>query len=159
MKFSEFFAAVKHEGLEVEFDHPYKIEPVRLDNEAMFHLPLIAITVLMLAKGRSKPRVDILGQLVGECFEQTFSGFRGSAQHLGWSAALRLRTVQALTFLEASGLVVVKADNKSVVATEDGQRVIQAALRASSDLSVALYNLDRSYRNIRIERQLRLVLT
>src|SRR5688572_23353906 len=143
MKFSEFFEAIKDEGLEVQFDHSAKIEPVRLNNEAMFHLPLIAITVLMLSKGRSKPKVDILGQLIGECFEQTFSGFRGSAQHLGWSAALRLRTVQALTFLEASGLVVVRSGDKSVVATEEGQRVIQVALRDSSDLAIALYGLDR----------------
>jgi hypothetical protein len=158
MKFAEFFETVKSKGVEVAFDHSGALEPARLNNEAMFHLPLIAITVLMLAKGRSKPKVDALGQLVGECFEHTLSGFRGSAQHLGWSAALRLRTVQALTFLEASGLVIVRSNDNTVVATDEGQNVIGAALRQNGDLAITLYGIDRSYRNLRAERQLRMEL-
>lgn len=156
MDFDDFFDAVETEGLELTFATSEPLPPLRLSNEAMFHLPLIAITILMIAKGRSKPKVDSIGQLVGECFEGNFSGFRGSAQHLGWSAALRLRTVQALTFLETAGLVDVKGADKSIAATAQGQRVIATALRQEGDLAFNLYSMERSYRNIRSERQLRM---
>ena len=156
MDFDEFFDAVEKEGLELAFSTSEPLPPLQLSNEAMFHLPLISITILMLSKGRSKPKVDSIGQLVGECFEDNFAGFRGSAQHLGWSAALRLRTVQALTFLEAAALIVVKEADRSISATPLGALVVGDALRRGGDLAFNLYSMERSYRNIRSERQLRM---
>lgn len=156
MDFDDFFDAIERDGLELSFSNTEPVPPARLSNEAMFHLPLIAITILMICKGRSKPKVDSIGQLIGECFEETFAGFRGSAQHLGWSAALRLRTVQALTFLEAAGLVSVRAGDRAIAATAEGQRVVGVALKQDGDLAYNLYRMDRSYRNIRNERQMRI---
>lgn len=156
MRFTEFFERVESEGLEIQFDRDTAAKPIRLSNEALFHLPLIAITVLMISRGRHKPRVDELGQLVGECFERTFSGFRGSAQHLGWSAALRVRTVQALAFLEETGLVVVDEFRVLVSITPAGKRVLSRALSAAGDLAHNLVLVERSYRNIRSDRQFKL---
>lgn len=156
MKFSEFFERVESEGLEVHFDHEDAAKPVRLSNEALFHLPLIAITVLMISKGKHKPSVEELGQLVGDCFERTFSGFRGSAQHLGWSASLRVRTVQALAFLEEAGLVAVDNYKSLVSITPTGRKVLNRALGAAGDLAHNLVLVERSYRNIRSGQQFKL---
>ncbi|MBD7921879.1 MULTISPECIES: hypothetical protein [Xanthomonas] len=156
MKFADFFNQIRASEIEIEFDYAYESPPPRLSNEAMFHLPLIAITILMIAKGHVKPAVDEIGQLVGDCYEQTFPGFRGSAQHLGWSASLRVRTVQALAFLEHARLVEVDAANKKISATPIGRTVIDHAISAGGDLASNLIVVERSYRNIRIERQLRL---
>jgi hypothetical protein len=143
--------------VELAFEGTPESQPARLSNEAMFHLPLIAITILMMSKGHSKPRVDEIGQLVGDCFERTFSGFRGSAQHLGWSASLRVRTVQALAFLEQAGLVEIGAPAKKISATTLGRSVIDFALAIKGDLAYNLVMAGRTYRNIRSERQLLLV--
>ncbi|WP_431635287.1 hypothetical protein ACQVBX_15855 [Dyella sp. KULCS107] len=159
MNFLEFFSEIKRTEVEITFDSRHLSPPARLSNEAMFHLPLIAITVLMIAKGRVKPAVDEIGQLIGECFEQTFPGFRGSAQHLGWSASLRVRTVQALTFLEQAGLVEVDGLNKKISATKAGRSVIDRAVAIGGELAANLIAMERSYRNIRISRQLRLGLS
>lgn len=156
MNFLEFFSEVERTEVEVTFDFTHMSPPARLSNEAMFHLPLIAITVLMIAKGRVKPAVDEIGQLIGECFEQTFPGFRGSAQHLGWSASLRVRTVQALTFLEQAGLVEIDEPSKKISATNVGRSVIERAIAIGGELASNLIVMERSYRNIRIDRQLRL---
>lgn len=156
MNFSEFFERVRAEGLEVEFDHRAPATAARLSNEALFHLPLIAITVLMIAKGHIKPSVEELGQLVGDCFERTFSGFRGSAQHLGWSASLRVRTVQALAFLEQAELVEIQSPDAKVVATTLGRKVLGRALDAGGDLAHNLILVERSYRNVKVDRQLSL---
>lgn len=155
MNFSDFFWEVKERNVEIDFDQSQAPSSPRLANEAMFHLPLIAITVLVISKGQIKPTVSELGQLVGECFESAFTGFKGSAQHLGWSATLRVRTVQALTFLEAADLAAVDPGTGKISATAAGREVIQRALMAGDDLASSLVAIERSYRNIRVDRQLR----
>jgi hypothetical protein len=83
MNFESFFEEVCSKNVQLVLDNPFRAPTARLSNEALFHLPLLAITVLLLAKTKRKPRIDELGQLVGECFERTFVGFQGSSQHLG----------------------------------------------------------------------------
>ena len=156
MKAAEFFERIRMEGIEIDFDYRSEAPPARLSNEAMFHLPLIAIAILMMAKGQVKPSVDGIGQLVGDCYEQSFPGFRGSAQHLGWSAALRVRTVQALTFLEQACLVEIESVTKKIEVTSLGRAVVDRAISLGGDLASNLVLVERSYRNIRAERQLRL---
>lgn len=153
MTFDEFFAEVRERNIEVEFKAPAPLMHEALSNEALFHLPLLAMTILMIATSRSRPRVEHLSQLVGECFERTFVGFQGSAQILGWSASLRVRTVQALTFLESTGLVNVSDAGKAIAATELGRSVIAKARKGGTELGYTLSVVARAYRNINAEKQ------
>ncbi len=158
MNYDSFFREIKESGLELSFDNRHGAPPARLSNEALFHLPLIAITVLVLSKGKRKPRINQIGQLVGECFERVFSGFKGSSQHVGWSANLRMRTVRAITFLEMAKLIVI--DEGRASATESGKCVVNKILDdEESDLTFTLYTIERAYRDISTERQLSLSLT
>jgi hypothetical protein len=154
MNYGEFFDQIQRSGIEVQFDNPKGSAAAKLSNEALFHLPLLAITVLLLAKTQRKPKIDAIGQLVGECFERTFPDFKGSSQHLGWSANLRVRTVRALMFLESAALVSVSGADRRIAATPLGRDVIEAAMRSDSDLSNALRAVERSYRDISVERQI-----
>jgi len=154
MDYDGFFKAVREKKIKLRFEDGKDTHPTRLSNEALFHLPLLAVTILLLAKDRRKPRVDEIGQLIGECFERTFVGFKGSSQHLGWSANLRVRTVRALTFLETAGLVEVDKNTERVIASKKGKPVIDRALQQDSDLSYTLKALERSYRNISVEKQM-----
>jgi hypothetical protein len=156
MKVAEFFDEVEARGIEVHFDHASPAAPQRLSNEALFHLPLIAITILMMSKGHAKPTISELGQLVGECYERAFPAFRGSAQHLGWSASLRVRTVQALSFLEQAQLVEIESVSRKISASEVGRKVINRALAKADDLAETLAAVERNFKNIKSERQLRL---
>ena len=157
MTFDDFFSEVREKNLSVNLPTPRSLTREALDNDALFHLPLLAMTILMLSRSRSKPRVERLGQLVGECMEQTFVGFVGSARLLGWSASLRVRTVQALTFLEMTGLVAVDGHDKSISITKTGSLVIDRALKDGSDLAFTLSRIARAQRNVNSELQLRLV--
>jgi hypothetical protein len=156
MRINEFFSEVAARQIEVQFDYADAAPAQRLSNEALFHLPLIAITILMLSKGHVKPFVDEIGQLVGDCYERAFTGFRWSAQHLGWSGSLRVRTVQALAFLEQAQLVDVDQIQRKVSATGLGRNVLELAISTGGDLASTLVAVDRGYRDLRIERQLRL---
>jgi hypothetical protein len=155
MNYESFFQEIRKSHIELSFDNPQFTPPPRLSNEALFHLPLLAITILILAKDRRKPKTNQIGQLVGECFERTFVGFKGSSQHVGWSANLRMRTVRALTFLEAARLVVVESSRVAV--TENGRKILRAALgNEHSDLAFNLRLIERAYRDISVERQISL---
>ena len=156
MNAAEFFELVKTKDIRVDLNHSASSSPASLSNEAMFHLPLIAITILAIAKGQTKPVVDEIGQLVGDCFERVFPIFRGSAQHLGWSASLRVRTVQALSFLETARLVEIDEQGRRLSTTLLGKAVVSRAYLAKNDLTSTLVAVERSYRNIRTERQMRL---
>jgi hypothetical protein len=155
VNYDSFFEAVQTADISLSFDNNRQSLPARLSNEALFHLPLLAITILVLSSGRRKPRVNEIGQLVGECFERVFVGFRGSSQHIGWSANLRMRTVRALSFLEVARLVTIGADRAT--ATETGKSVVKRVFDADeSDLCYTLRQVERAYRDINAERQLTL---
>lgn len=159
MNYDEFFQEAKDKRISINFENPDSPVVHRLSNEALFHLPLLAMTILLLSKSRRKPKSEELGQLVGECLERTFDGFKGSSQHLGWSANLRMRTVKALTFLEAADLVKVDNSHSLIKATEKGKKVIKKATEGDTYLSYTLQLIERKYRDIKIEKQISMELS
>lgn len=158
MNYDEFFREALDKEIDIAFNNPEASVPHRLSNEALFHLPLLAMTILILSKSHRKPKSNELGQLIGECFERTFAGFKGSSQHLGWSANLRVRTVRALTFLEAADLVVVDLHDSRIKVTPIGKKVISKAIKGESDLAYTLKLIERKYHDVQVEKQISLEL-
>ncbi|MGF6637431.1 hypothetical protein [Paraburkholderia sp. MM6662-R1] len=154
MNYQEFFRKASERQMRLPPPPARADYASTLDNEALFQLPLLAMVILGLSKGRAKPRTSELGQLVGECLERTVSGFKGSSQGIGWSANLRIRTVKALTFLERAGFAIVDVHN-AVSATPAGRKIVVAVLDSGTPLAEALMNIERSYENIRAERRIR----
>jgi hypothetical protein len=152
MRYEEFFREARQRNLRLSMKDPVGEKVAGLDNEALFQLPLLAMVILTLSKGRSKPKVSEIGQLVGECLERTVAGFKGSSQYIGWSANLRIRTIHALSFLEKKGFAVVEPSKKAISATETGRVVIDAAFDGETPLAFALATIERSFENIRAER-------
>src|ERR1039457_1818951 len=140
MNFDTFFDQAEVSNLNVKFGSLSNYSNRLLDNEALFQLPLISLIVLLMAKDRRKPRVTEIGQLVDESLESSMYGFKGSAQHIGWSANLRVRTVKAMVFLEHSKLVEIHNKKGRVEITELGKKVINSATNRDDNLS---YNLSK----------------
>lgn len=126
-----------------------------LSNEALFQLPLLAMTILAITKGASKPLLPEIGQLVGECLERTVSGFKGSSQDIGWSGNLRVRTVKALTFLEATNQISIDKHSRRITATELGKKVYQNAVSGESPLALSMKTIEQSYQYIRDEARVK----
>jgi hypothetical protein len=155
MDYDTFFREATQRGMRLSSVRATQGFPASLNNEALFQLPLLAMVILMLAKGNSKPAPSQLGQLVGECLQRTVAGFKGSSQDIGWSANLRIRTIKALTFLERTGLVLVEPE-AAVSATPRGREVLRHVLdEEASMLAEAMLVIERSYENIRAERRIR----
>lgn len=149
--FDKFSEEADRSDVKVSFETSQR-GPSLLSNEALFHIPLLACVVLTLSKQHRKPRTSEVGQIVGECMERTFAGFKGSSQRLGWSANLRIRTVAALDFLETAQLVSV-ADDGKISATELGRKVMKTAFDTDDDLAYTLLVVERSYRDVCGERR------
>ncbi|MDO5692915.1 MAG: hypothetical protein Q4G70_10605 [Pseudomonadota bacterium] len=156
MSVEDFFAEAERLNLRLHMADGDSLSlGATLSNEALFQLPLLAMTVLALAKSRSKPHLSEIGQLVGECLERTVVGFKGSSQYIGWSANLRIRTVKALTFLEAAGLALVDSRTRDISATPLGRAVYGRALSEESPLALSLRVIELSYQNMRAEARFR----
>lgn len=153
MNIDEFFNECEALSLQIS-TKPIFERAHLLDNEALFQIPLISMVILIMSKDRRKPNISEIGQLVGESIESSMYGFKGSAQHIGWSSNLRVRTVKAMSFLSRSNLIIIDDRKGKIEATELGKRVIERALDRTDDLAWNLSEIKRSYRNICISRQL-----
>jgi hypothetical protein len=159
MNYEEFFAEAANRHIRVETEQKVVASTASLSNEALFQLPFLAMVVLVLAKGKKKPALSEIGQLVGECLERAIVGFKGSPQDIGWSANLRIRTVKALTFLETAELVSLHQATKTISVTEGGRKVVERALGTDGRLANALITVERGYQNMTAESQIRLRLS
>ncbi|WP_440894296.1 hypothetical protein [Aeromonas dhakensis] len=157
MNFDTFFDRLSQQPSSIHVIE-YKFKDQLLNNEALFKLPLISLIILLMAKDKRKPNISEIGQLVGECIEASMPGFRGSAQHIGWSANLRIRTVKALSFLEMAKLIIINNRDKKLQITDLGKKVIGHAMSRDDNLSYNLAQLSRAYRNISVSRKLDLEL-
>lgn len=155
MSAAEFFSEAKRLGLKLNLSGEGPSPMHTLDNEALFQLPLLAMTILAISKGRSKPELPEIGQLVGECLERTVVGFKGSSQDIGWSGNLRIRTIKALTFLESTGQVTIDKVTREISATDLGKKVYTGAVQGESLLAHSMKTIELSYQYIRAEAQVR----
>ncbi len=155
MSAAEFFSEARRLGLKLNLSGEGPSPMYTLDNEALFQLPLLAMTILAISKGRSKPELPEIGQLVGECLERTVAGFKGSSQDIGWSGNLRIRTIKALTFLESTGQVTINKVTREISATDLGKKVYTGAVQGESLLAHSMKTIELSYQYIRAEAQVR----
>lgn len=155
MSSTKFFSEARRLGLKLELSGEGPSPVHTLDNEALFQLPLLAMAILAMSKGRSKPELPEIGQLVGECLERTVAGFKGSSQAIGWSGNLRIRTIKAVTFLESTGQVSIDEWTREISATDLGKKVYSGAVEGESLLALSLKTIELSYQYIRDEARVR----
>jgi hypothetical protein len=109
--------------------------------DALFHLPLLALTMMIIAR-RSPFRTVALGRNVAMLLVEHFAALRRAPHGLETSLTLRRRCADALAFLEAAGLVDVSRDSQRVVTlTTAGKKQIDRGRRDSSDLGLLIRQL------------------
>lgn len=155
MNAEQFFDEATKLNIRLNLPAELSIPAHSLSNEALFQLPLLAMTVLAIAKGSGKPLLPEIGQLISECLERTVAGFKGSSQDLGWSGNLRIRTIKALTFLEATGQITVDKHTRRIAATELGKKVYRNASEGDDSLAMSMKTIELSYQYIRDETRIR----
>ena len=155
MNANDFFNEANKLNIRLNLPVELSLSGHSLSNEALFQLPLLAMTILAITKGAAKPLLPEIGQLVGECLERTVEGFKGSSQDIGWSGNLRIRTIKALTFLEATRQVIVDKQTRRISATELGKKVYKTAIEGESPVALSMKTIELSYQYIRDEARIR----
>ena len=150
---NKFYEMSKETSFQFAFSSDLKINYEPLTNDALFHIPLISISVLVLVKSSSKEiSAGEIGRLVGLILEETIPGFKGSSQILGWSSTLRQRTAEAIAFLEQIKLISVTELHQLSI-TEDGNRFVLELRKENTDLGQAVRgffrNVDNSFERAR----------
>lgn len=145
MNFENFFIEVESSENNITMPPDSDKRAELLDNETLFQLPLISLIVLIIASGKRKPLVSELGQLVGESIEIVFTGFKGSARNLGWSALLRIRTVKSVSFLEMTGFLEIRKKDNRLSVTNKGKKLLSAILERNSVLTFRLLEVKDAF--------------
>jgi hypothetical protein len=114
--------------------------------DALFHVPLIALTVLVLAvKSKKSLRVMEAATWLGMVIANVFHGYRGARQNIRWSFVMRQRCVDALSFLELAGFIVITDDDeRTIVATDVGKKMVRDLGQSESDVGVLIRGLGRA---------------
>lgn len=82
--------------------------------DALFHLPLLALALLTVARPGPFP-TSRAARSVATLFVEQYASLRNGERSLLNSITLRRRCAEALVFLEISGLVEVSNDDKRLV--------------------------------------------
>jgi hypothetical protein len=109
--------------------------------DALFHLPLLALAVMVIAR-RTPFQTVALGRSVAMLLTEHFSALRRSPHGLQTSLTLRRRCADALAFLEAAGLVTVSADERRDVALSvSGKQHVDKMSRDRTELGLFVRQL------------------
>jgi len=109
--------------------------------DALFHLPLLALAVMVIARNEPFRTVD-LGRTVAMLLVEHFTALRHSGNGIEMSFTLRRRCADALAFLEAVGLAAVSEDRQRIITlTPVGKSHLDHGSRDSSDLGLLIRRL------------------
>ena len=121
--------------------------PERMD--ALFHLPLLALAVLVIAR-KTPFRTVALGRKVALVLVEHFKALQRSPHGLETSLTLRRRCADALAFLEAANLVSVSKDSRrEVTLTTEGRKHLDRGARDASDLGLLIRELTRNQERVK----------
>jgi hypothetical protein len=122
----------------------------RRSDEALFHVPLLALCILVVAHGKTDAlRVPDLSVWVSATLASHFSGIKDAGPRLKWSIPLRRRCADALVFLEIVGLVVVdQGHGRTVRVSGDGAAFLRKQRVRTDEVGVLVRGLDRSHHGV-----------
>lgn len=117
------------------------------DDDALFHTPLLALSILIIARARKNSlETSEIAVWTGAILATRFHGTPGLRWNLQWSLPLRRRCADALVFLENIGLVSVKTETQRTInVSESGIQFIERIARSPTDIGILARSLVRAY--------------
>ena len=155
MNLNDFFNEAEKFNIHLRIPVAESVPAHSLNNEALFQLPLLAMTILPISKGNSKPVLSEIGHLVGECLERTVAGCEGSSQDIGWSGNLRIRTIKALTFVETTRQISIDEHTRRITATDLGRKIYSGATKGDTPLAHSMKTIELSYKYLLYESRIK----
>lgn len=150
MDVDAFLASVSEKDLRLRSEDANALRsraPEQID--ALFHLPLLALAVMAIAR-RAPFQTVVLGRGVAMLLTEQFSALKRSPHGLQTSLTLRRRCADALALLEAAGLVTVSSDGRrEVTLSPAGKSHIDKMSRDGSELGLFVRQLRANHERVR----------
>jgi hypothetical protein len=142
MNIDDFLAQVSSKDIRLAMGNteaPIPHAPETMD--ALFHLPLLALAIMVIAR-RESFRTVVLGRSVAMLLVEQFVTLRHVPHGLGTSLTLRRRCADALAFLESAGMVSISQnDERNVSLTTTGKDHLDRGCRDNGDLGLLVRQL------------------
>jgi len=147
---NEFAIRARDSGLHLHIDAQHLDRVARLGNEGLFHVPLLALCILIVSQGKKGELCTAdLAAWTGATLGNHFSGIDAARRKLEWSIQHRRRCADALVFLENVGLVTItQGQDRSVRCTDTGYTFVRKLLQQADETGVFCRSLERSYRAV-----------
>ncbi|MFP2896721.1 hypothetical protein [Corallococcus sp. 4LFB] len=144
--FNEFVAQAGAMGLRLRANTG-ESELHSSDADALFHTPLLALTMLLIAKTkRDGLLTNELATWTGAVLAVRFEHAPSLQWGAKWSLPLRSRCADALVFLENVGLVSVEhALRRTIKVSDSGNILIQRLARSGNEVGLLTRSLLRAY--------------
>lgn len=120
---------------------------VPADLDVVFHVPLIATTVLVVAHlEKARLTTSELSRWVAGVLSEHCFGASDAIRRFQWSVVLRERCATALVFLEAAKLATVSAgEERTIDLTDDGRKLLRAASADEDEWGSLVRGLIKAY--------------
>jgi len=147
---NEFVIQARDAGLHLHIDAQHLDRVARLGNEGLFHVPLLALCILIVSQGKKGELcTPDLAAWTGATLGNHFSDIEAARRKLEWSIQHRRRCADALVFLENVGLVTItQGQDRSVRCTDTGYEFVRKLLHQADETGVFCRSLERSYRAV-----------
>lgn len=146
----DFMSAAADAGVQLQVD-VNALEATRTAmTDALFHLPLLALCIVVVAGDRRRTPTSQVTALSAGVLCQHFAGLRRATRRLDWSVALRTRCADALAFLEVAGLGrAVGREERIFELTPAGREFLRGALSDSGSIGPLARGLLRAHQHVK----------
>lgn len=130
----------------------HSIGEIKHGSDALFHEPLLALTILIIAHYRRPgiPNVDLSAWVLGTLVKRS-EALRLMKARLGWSVALKRRCADALVTLEDMQLASVSSGTDRIVrATPGGHGLIRGLVQKPNELGTLVRDIERAYKALEL---------
>jgi hypothetical protein len=121
--------------------------PEKMD--ALFHLPLLALATMVIARNKKSFPTSSLGRVVAQLLIEHFNALHQAPHGLETSITLRRRCAEALAFLEAAGLTDISSDRQRLITlSQNGKSHLDRAAQNETDLGLLVRQLRISQQRV-----------
>ena len=148
--FDEFAQEAQRIDLRLRVDPERLDEIAKLSGEGLFHVPILALCILLIARAKKKSLATAdVAVWTAAMLSRHFSRLRAVRSKMEWSVPHRKRCADALMFLESAQLIRVEDGSpRYVECTPNGLAFLRDVLSRTDEIGFLGKRLERSYRGL-----------
>jgi hypothetical protein len=143
---NELVLAASDAELHIKVDSDRLNSVVRRRDEGLYHIPLVSICALIVAKNKADGLLTAdIAVWVGATLARHFAKSKDIYRRNEWSFEYRRRCADAIIFLENVGLVHVTEPRREIICTDAGKVFLRDVVRQTNEIGILARELTRAF--------------